>query len=131
MNAELEESKPLAPIAHRERLTEQQARVLATIGEWINRTGGSPTRAEIARAMNFRSANAAEEHIRVLERKGYITILKGQQRGIRITGGSTLTQSIAKLCFIAESVAHLQGREREILEYTERVREWLKGQGVS
>lgn len=43
-----------------------------------------PTRAEIARAIGFRSVNAAEEHLRALERKGAIELLPGTSRGIRL-----------------------------------------------
>lgn len=43
-----------------------------------------PTRAEIAAALDFRSANAAEEHLRALERKGAIELLPGRSRGIRL-----------------------------------------------
>ncbi|GAA4894700.1 transcriptional repressor LexA [Ferrimonas pelagia] len=47
-------------------------------------TGMPPTRAEIARQLGFRSANAAEEHLKALARKGYIEIVPGTSRGIRI-----------------------------------------------
>ena len=43
-----------------------------------------PTRAEIARELGFRSANAAEEHLRALERKGVIALLPGMSRGIQL-----------------------------------------------
>lgn len=39
------------------------------------------------------------------------------------------TDSIEQICFVAESVAHMKGLERDILPHTERVREWLKEQG--
>ncbi len=43
-----------------------------------------PTRAEIAGALGFRSVNAAEEHLRALERKGAIELMPGTSRGIRL-----------------------------------------------
>ena len=43
-----------------------------------------PTRAEIAEQLGFRSVNAAEEHLRALQRKGAIELLPGTSRGIRI-----------------------------------------------
>src|SRR5690606_3378893 len=52
--------------------------------EAIEETGIPPTRAEIARKLGFRSANAAEEHLRALRRKGAIELLPGASRGIRI-----------------------------------------------
>lgn len=45
-----------------------------------------PTRAEIARALGFRSANAAEEHLRALQRKGVIDLRPGASRGIQLSG---------------------------------------------
>jgi repressor LexA len=50
----------------------------------MQETGMPPTRAEIARSLKFRSANAAEEHLRALERKGVIELLPGTSRGIRL-----------------------------------------------
>lgn len=66
-------------------LTARQRNVLNVIQEVINNTGVPPTRAEIARTLGFRSANAAEEHLRALARKGIIELLPGAARGIRIT----------------------------------------------
>jgi repressor LexA len=67
-----------------EELTQQQSRILKLIRKAMERTGLPPTRAEIAHAMEFRSPNAAEEHLRALERKGAIEIVKGSARGIRL-----------------------------------------------
>jgi repressor LexA len=65
-------------------LTERQAQVLLWIREFISRAGFPPTRAEISKALGFRSPNAAEEHLRALARKGAIELLRGASRGIRI-----------------------------------------------
>ncbi|MCC5860766.1 MAG: transcriptional repressor LexA [Gammaproteobacteria bacterium] len=65
-------------------LTPRQHQVLALIRDALEETGMPPTRAEIAQALNFRSANAAEEHLRALERKGVITLLPGASRGIQL-----------------------------------------------
>jgi len=43
-----------------------------------------PTRVEIAEAMGFRSANAAEDHLKALYRKGAIEMYAGSSRGIRL-----------------------------------------------
>ena len=50
----------------------------------IESTGFPPTRADIARELGFRSANAAEEHLRALARKGAIEMVPGTSRGIRL-----------------------------------------------
>ena len=67
-------------------LTTRQAEILALIQAAIRRTGMPPTRAEIAQTLGFRSANAAEEHLRALARKGFIELLPGASRGIRVMG---------------------------------------------
>ncbi len=68
-------------------LTQRQAEVLQLIAEFLQETGFPPTRAEISQKFGFRSANAAEDHLRALERKGYIEMMPGASRGIRIVGG--------------------------------------------
>jgi repressor LexA len=65
-------------------LTPRQQRVLNFIREFLEETGMPPTRAEIAQALGFKSANAAEEHLRALERKGAIFLMSGTSRGIRL-----------------------------------------------
>ena len=69
-----------------EKLTKRQQQILDLIQESINETSMPPTRAEIAEYFGFRSLNAAEEHLRALERKGAIQLLPGASRGIRLTG---------------------------------------------
>ena len=70
-----------------DELTPRQRQVLALIRAHIAETGYPPTRADIARSLGFRSANAAEEHLRALARKGVIEISKGTSRGLRLAGG--------------------------------------------
>jgi repressor LexA len=66
------------------KLTERQEQILNLIRSWIEKTGIPPTRAEIAAELGFRSANAAEEHLQALARKGAIEISPGTSRGIRL-----------------------------------------------
>ena len=65
-------------------LTSRQAEILQLIQDHIEETGFPPTRAEIADAFGFRSVNAAEDHLKALERKGVIEIIPGASRGIRL-----------------------------------------------
>lgn len=67
-----------------EKLTRRQAQILELIKESVSSTGYPPTRAEIAAEFGFRSANAAEEHLRALKRKGMIEMIPGASRGIRL-----------------------------------------------
>lgn len=65
-------------------LTPRQAQILKMIEHHLRDTGMPPTRAEIAQALGFRSANAAEEHLRALARKGVIEMHPGTSRGLRL-----------------------------------------------
>ena len=67
------------------KLTERQQQILDLIREAVAHTGFPPTRAEIAQKLGFRSANAAEDHLRALARKGVIELTAGASRGIRLT----------------------------------------------
>ncbi|MPM59278.1 LexA repressor [bioreactor metagenome] len=66
------------------KLTARQQQILDLIQNAISRTGAPPTRAEIAAELGFKSANAAEEHLQALARKGVIELVSGTSRGIRL-----------------------------------------------
>lgn len=65
-------------------LTPRQAQILTLIQDFMTETGMPPTRAEIARELGFKSPNAAEEHLRALQRKGVIDLIPGTSRGIQL-----------------------------------------------
>jgi repressor LexA len=67
-----------------EELTARQSEILRLVRELTEVSGYPPTRAEIAERMGFRSVNAAEQHLRALEKKGAIDIEAGASRGIRM-----------------------------------------------
>lgn len=101
-------------------LTERQEQILRLVRELTEVSGFPPTRAEIAERMGFRSVNAAEQHLRALEKKGRIEISEGASRGIRVldarTGGRAprllelpvIGRVAAGSPMLAEE--HLQGR---------------------
>ncbi len=66
------------------QLTARQSQIYELIKQHLQETGMPPTRAEIARILGFRSANAAEEHLRALAKKGMIELVPGTSRGIRL-----------------------------------------------
>src|SRR3982750_2450511 len=69
---------------HMDALTDRQSEILKLIRELTEVSGFPPTRAEIAERMGFRSVNAAEQHLRALEKKGAIEISSGASRGIKV-----------------------------------------------
>lgn len=68
-------------------LTAKQQRVFDWLRQYLAIHGRPPTRVEMAQALGFRSANAAEEHLRALARKGVVTLTPGTARGIHVVGG--------------------------------------------
>ena len=66
-------------------LTDRQQAILDFVRERIAADGLPPTWAEIARAFGFRQTRAAQKHLQALEAKGYLTLLPGKARGIRLS----------------------------------------------
>ena len=103
-----------------DKLTERQAEILKLIRELTEVSGFPPTRAEIAERMGFRSVNAAEQHLRALEKKGAIEISSGASRGIRVLDGrpGSRTGRLLELPVVGRVAAgspllaeeHVQGR---------------------
>lgn len=98
-------------------LTERQAEILRLVRELTEVSGYPPTRAEIAERMGFRSVNAAEQHLRALERKGAIEISSGASRGIRVRDARPTSRRLLELPVVGRVAAgapmlaeeHLQG----------------------
>lgn len=66
-------------------LTPKQETILEFVKVFIEARGYPPTRQEICEAFEFKSVNAAEQHLRAIEHKGFITITPGVSRGIVVT----------------------------------------------
>jgi repressor LexA len=66
------------------KLTARQQQIFELVRNAIESTGAPPTRAEIAAELGFKSANAAEEHLQALARKGMLELVGGTSRGIRL-----------------------------------------------
>ena len=76
-------------------LTDRQQAILDFVRERIGRDGLPPTWAEIARAFGFRQTRAAQKHLQALEAKGYLELLPGTARGIRLTGTGNMRSGTA------------------------------------
>jgi repressor LexA len=100
-----------------EPLTARQGEILKLIRDLTESSGFPPTRAEIAERMGFRSVNAAEQHLRALEKKGALEILQGASRGLRVKDKSARGR-LMELPVVGRVAAgspilaeeHLQGR---------------------
>jgi repressor LexA len=69
------------------QLTARQQQVLDLVRRYLQEQGMPPTRAEMAQVLGLRSANAVEDHLKALARKGYIELLSGRNRNIRLLAG--------------------------------------------
>jgi len=80
-----------------EELTARQSEILKLVRELTEVSGYPPTRAEIAEKMGFRSVNAAEQHLRALEKKGAIEISAGSSRGLKVRDTRTASRGHGRL----------------------------------
>ncbi|CAN5364090.1 transcriptional repressor LexA [soil metagenome] len=87
------------------KLTARQQQILELVQSAIARTGAPPTRAEIAHELGFKSANAAEEHLQALARKGVIELVGGTSRGIRLKSDTLRALNEARLSGIGMQYA--------------------------
>lgn len=78
-------------------LTNRQQLVLDELLAFQREKGFSPTAAELAQRLGFRSPNAAADHLRALHKKGVISITPGVSRGIAITRMSNEATAISLL----------------------------------
>jgi len=91
----------------RPKLTDRQQQILDLIQSAIARTGAPPTRAEIATELGFKSANAAEEHLQALARKGAIELVSGTSRGIRLRSDDLRSINASRSAQFASPLAAL------------------------
>lgn len=64
-------------------LTQKQQDILDFVLSEVQSGNPPPSRVEIAEKFNFSSPNAAQEHLKAIEKKGYIK-LNSKSRGIKI-----------------------------------------------
>lgn len=75
---------PPAYVAPRPFLTIRQTMVLDFVRRHLEEHGYPPTLREIGKHMGIRSTNGVNDHLRALERKGYLRRADLLSRGIRI-----------------------------------------------
>ena len=83
------------------KLTKRQEEILNLIKAHIINLGFPPTRADIARSLGFKSPNAAEQHLRAIEKKGFIKILSGASRGIVLNDNDNENDQIPVIGLVA------------------------------
>ncbi|MEW6009643.1 MAG: hypothetical protein AB1629_08440 [Candidatus Omnitrophota bacterium] len=66
-------------------LTEKQKQLFEDIISFWDKNGYPPTYNEMKTVTQTKNIFAIQKHIKSLETKGYISIVKGKRRGIRLT----------------------------------------------
>ncbi len=91
------------------KLTTRQQQIRELIQNTISQKGAPPTRVEIAQALGFKSANAAEDHLQALAKKGVIELIGGMSRGIRLTNqaASAITSRLKSATSMASASSAL------------------------
>ena len=89
------------------KLTARQQQILELIQNTMSRTGAPPTRAEIAHELGFKSANAAEDHLQALARKGVIELVSGTSRGIRLKGNNLQSMHTSRAKQLGTAIQNL------------------------
>jgi repressor LexA len=118
-------------------LTTRQRQILDFIRDQLEESGMPPTRAEIATALGFKSANAAEEHLRALKRKGVIDLVPGASRGIQLKDTMRDQMGLPLIGRVAAgrpimSEEHIEGRfQVDPKLFSPRPHYLLKVQGMS
>ena len=118
-------------------LTPRQRQILDFIRDQLDECGMPPTRAEIATALGFKSANAAEEHLKALKRKGVIDLVPGTSRGIQLKDTMRDQMGLPLIGRVAAgrpimSEEHIEGRfQVDPKLFSPRPHYLLKVQGMS
>jgi repressor LexA len=76
-------------------LSPRQQQILRLIGQFMTRHGLPPTRADLARALRLRNRQGIDQHLRAIERKGYLQLEPGIARGIRLLHGAAAATEAA------------------------------------
>lgn len=69
-------------------LTASQRRVLSTVERYLAKHGFPPSHQDLCDLLGFRSTKATFDALRILDRKGYVSISSRRSRGLRVLVGS-------------------------------------------
>ncbi len=100
-------------------LTKRQAQVLAWIEESVSERGIAPSIPELMQLLGSTSPTAAADHLKALERKGYIERLPGTARGLRVLSEAAASNDDWNLPLIGKvaagsPISAIENVEREI-----------------
>jgi repressor LexA len=85
--------------------TPRQQQVIDFICEYSAASNGAPTVREICNRFGFKSTNAARQHLRLIEQKGYLKRVPHSARGLRAFGGNTRRGEIVRVPLVGRIAA--------------------------
>ncbi|EPR7623557.1 DNA-binding protein [Klebsiella michiganensis] len=100
-------------------LPPRQQEVFDLLLAFTKKNGYPPTNRELANLIGVRSANAIAEHIRALERKGFVSVARGVARGITVVGQNELAMAIQLLSALLNDEPGARDRAVEFLRMYE------------
>lgn len=100
-------------------LPPRQQEVFDLLLAFTKKNGYPPTNRELADLIGVRSANAIAEHIRALERKGFVSVARGVARGITVVGQNEPAMAIQLLSALLNDEQGARARAVEFLRLYE------------
>ena len=104
-----------------EDLTDRQHEVLEHIREHIRRWGMPPSRSELARSLGLAFGSAVNYHLRALERKGWIQLNPGRDRGIQLLREGTPVFDPDRLPEVAAGTPMLADESKAVMRVPDEV----------
>ena len=89
-------------------LTDRQQQILDYITEWILERGYPPTIREIGQHMGIRSTNGVNDHLKALERKGYLHREGLKSRALRPTNMPKMVRGAKSRCYRKANISLAQ-----------------------
>ena len=109
-------------------LTSRQQEVLSQIREYVRKHGVPPSHADLGRGLKLASSSAVAYHLHALERKGWIQINPGMDRGIQLLREGTPVFDLDQLPEVAAGTPILADESKAVMRVQEDLAKQLHPQ---
>jgi repressor LexA len=115
----------VVPLSAVDKLTNAQARVLDAIRSRIDAGQPSPTYRELQSELGFQSTASVRDHLRALERKGFVTLGEGRFRSVRLVRHTAHATQVPVLGRVV--AGHPTPAQEELEGFVEVPSRWVRG----